>query len=57
MRSASRCGGFSMTDVRIRNVNDDVVAELRARARRNGNSLEAELRSILDAETRRPREE
>ena len=50
-------GGWGMGDIRVRNLEDEVVAELKARARRHGNSLEAELRSLLTAEARRPRQE
>jgi antitoxin FitA len=46
-----------MADVRVRNVEDWVVAELRARAKRHGKSLEGELRETLKEEVLRPRRE
>lgn len=46
-----------MGDVRVRNLDDNVVAELKDRAKRSGHSLEAELRSLLTAEAFRPRRE
>ena len=39
-----------MAQVLIRNVDDGVVDKLKARAKRNGVSLEAELRDILQRE-------
>lgn len=36
-----------MAQVVIRNIDDDAMARLKARARRNGVSLERELRAIL----------
>ena len=45
-----------MGDVRVRNLDNDVVAELKARARRHGVSLEAELRELLTQEANRPRQ-
>lgn len=36
-----------MTDVRIRNLDDDIVALLKDRARMNGRTLENELREAL----------
>lgn len=39
-----------MATVLIRNIDDSVVDALKARARRNHRSLEAELRSILEDE-------
>lgn len=41
-----------MAQVLIRNMPDDVVEALRARAKRNHRSLEAELRAILEHEVR-----
>lgn len=46
-----------MTDVRVRNLDDKVVGELRDRARQHGRSLEAELRHLLTDEAFRPRRE
>lgn len=46
-----------MGDVRVRNLDDEIVEELKARARRHGKSLESELRAVLTAEARRPRQE
>lgn len=40
-----------MTDVRIRDLDEAVVHALRARARARGISLQAEIRSILEAAT------
>lgn len=37
-----------MAQVLVRNLPDDVVEKLRARAARHGRSLEAELRSVLE---------
>jgi antitoxin FitA len=46
-----------MTDVRIRDVDDDIVALLKERARRNGRSLENEIRDALtDLATQSTRE-
>ncbi len=44
-----------MGDVRVRNLDENVVLELKDRAKRNGRSLESELREILTEEARRPR--
>jgi plasmid stability protein len=46
-----------MSEVRVRNLDEWVVTELRARARRNGRSLEAELRELLRREAMRPKHE
>lgn len=46
-----------MGDVRVRNLDDEVVLVLKDRARRKGVSLEAELREVLSAEALRPRRE
>lgn len=37
-----------MAQVLVRDLSDDVVRKLKSRARQNGRSLEAELRSILE---------
>jgi plasmid stability protein len=56
-----KCAGWEddgvMGDVRIRNLDEDVVLALKALARRHGNSLEGELRTMLTAAARRPRQE
>jgi antitoxin FitA len=46
-----------MTDVRVRNLDDDVVALLKERARMHGRSLENELREALTELAVRPRQE
>ena len=46
-----------MSDVRVRKLDEWVVAALRARAKRRGRSLEAELREVLHQEAMRPRQE
>lgn len=46
-----------MGDVRVRNLDDNVVAEFKDRARRHGRSLEAELREVLTTEAFRLRRE
>lgn len=46
-----------MTSVRVRNLDDRVVAELKYRAKQNGNTLESELRALLTEEAFRPRRE
>jgi plasmid stability protein len=46
-----------MADVRVRNLDDKVVGELKDRARHHGRSLEAELRQLLTDEAFRPRRE
>ena len=43
-----------MTDVRVRNLDDDIVALLKDRARMNGRSLENELREALTELATRP---
>lgn len=43
-----------MANITIRNLDDDVVEELKARARAHRRSLEAELRQILSDAVRRP---
>lgn len=44
-----------MTDLRIRNMNDEALAELRARAKRDGVTLEALSRELLVEGAFRPR--
>lgn len=46
-----------MAQVLIRNLEDDVLEALRARAERNGRALQQELRDILSAAARPTREE
>jgi len=46
-----------MSELRVRNMDDWIVSELRARAKSHGRSLEAELRELLRAEAVRPRRE
>ncbi|TWT45288.1 hypothetical protein RAS1_17100 [Phycisphaerae bacterium RAS1] len=46
-----------MGDVRVRNLDDNVVAEFKDRAKRHSRSLEAELREVLTAEAFRLRHE
>lgn len=46
-----------MADVRVRKIEDWVVAYFRSRAKRHGTSLEGELRGLLREEARRPRQE
>lgn len=46
-----------MTEVRIRNVDDWVVDELRKQARLKGQSLEGTLRELLRQEAMRPKRE
>jgi hypothetical protein len=41
-----------MAQVIIRNIDDKVILRLKARAKARGRSLEAELRSILERESR-----
>ncbi len=41
-----------MASVTIRNLDDEVVAALKRRAKANNRSLEAELRMVLDREVR-----
>jgi antitoxin FitA len=48
---------LSMAEVRVRNLEDWVVAELRARAKRHRKSLEGELRDVLKEEVLRPKRE
>lgn len=45
-----------MADVKVRNLDDDVVATLRRHAEAAGCSLEEELRRIISEECRRRRE-
>ncbi|HWE98091.1 MAG TPA: hypothetical protein VG269_29365 [Tepidisphaeraceae bacterium] len=46
-----------MGEVRVRNLDGNVVEALKRRAKRNGHSLEAELRGLLTDEARRPKRE
>lgn len=46
-----------MAQVLVRNLDDEVVARLRERARRTGRSLEQQLREILTAAAEPEREE
>jgi antitoxin FitA len=46
-----------MTDVRVRDLDEDVVAQLKERARMNGRSLENEIREALTELATRPRRE
>ena len=46
-----------MADVRVRNLDDDVVAQLKDRAKMHGNSLEGELREVLTKVAMQPRQE
>lgn len=46
-----------MSEVRVRNVDADVVAQLKERARMNGRSLEGELREALTELVMRPKRE
>lgn len=57
IRSVQQQGVMHMGDVRVRNLDDEVVLVLKDRARRKGVSLEAELREVLSAEALRPRRE
>lgn len=46
-----------MPQLRVRNIEEWVCQALKDRARLNGHSLEAELRELLRAEARRPKQE
>jgi antitoxin FitA len=46
-----------MTDVRVRDLDDDIVALLKDRARLNGKTLENELREVLTELATRPQRE
>ena len=46
-----------MSEVRVRNLESWVVTHLRDQAKRNGRSLEAELRDLLRREAARPKHE
>lgn len=46
-----------MSDLRVRNMDDWVIAELKAQAKAHGHSLEAELRERLRELALRPRQE
>jgi len=37
-----------MTDILVRNIDDDTLRKLKARARRDGRSLQAEVRHLLN---------
>lgn len=43
-----------MGDVRVRKLDDDIIAVWKQRARAHGRSLEAELRATLEQEATRP---
>lgn len=45
-----------MADVRVRNLDGWIVAKLKARAKRNGHSLEGELREVLAEVALQPRQ-
>jgi plasmid stability protein len=46
-----------MADVRVRNLDDTIVAQLKDQAKRHGRSLEGELREVLTELATRPRRE
>ena len=46
-----------MGELRVRNIDDAVIAEWRARARRRGRSVAEEVRDLLTDEALRPRRE
>jgi plasmid stability protein len=46
-----------MTEVRVRNVDEWVVASLRAQARAHETTLEGEIRELLRKEAMRPKQE
>lgn len=46
-----------MASVRIRNLDEQVIAQLKDRAKRHGNTFENELRALLTDEAFRPRRE
>lgn len=46
-----------MRDVRVRGVDEEVLAELKAQARRRGRTLNAELQDLLTEAATRPRRE
>jgi len=46
-----------MGDVRVRDVDEGVVTELKAQARRHGKTLQAELKEVLTEAAFRPRRE
>ena len=46
-----------MGQVRVRNLDDEVVQELKDRAQRLGTSVEAMLRTLITEEAKRPRRE
>lgn len=49
-------GGFAVTALSIRNLDESVKARLRSRAARHGRSMEAEVRAILTEAVREPAE-
>ena len=46
-----------MGELRVRNIDDGVISEWRARARRHGRSVADEVRDLLTDEAMRPRRE
>ncbi len=46
-----------MKEVRVRNLDEKVILSLKRRAKRNGHSLEGELRELLTEEALRPKRE
>lgn len=46
-----------MADIRVRNLDDHIVAQLKDQARLHGKSLEGELRDVLTELATRPRRE
>ena len=46
-----------MADIRVRNLDDNIVAQLKDQARMHGRSLEGELRDVLIELATRPRRE
>jgi plasmid stability protein len=48
---------FGMAEVRVRKLDDFVVAQLREQAERKGTSVEAMLREVISREALRPRQE
>jgi plasmid stability protein len=44
-------------ELRIRDVDDDIVVELKRQAKRHGRTLGEELRELLSEQVRRPRRE
>lgn len=52
----ARGGGFAVTALSIRNLDESVKARLQSRAARHGRSMEAEARAILTEAVREPAE-